>query len=388
MRAQALLALAACTLLAAASAAQRPDIAEQQRRLVEARREATAADRRADRLAARAEAERNEAAKAQVEERALAGRIAAAEADLAAARTRAALVEDLLAERRRRLAAAQTPVTRLLAALQSLARRPAIVAVAQPGSVDDLVHVRAVLGSALPVVQARTANLRAELAATRTLRAAELTAAAALRDGRVRLEAARTALARAEAEHRSRAQALGRNALSESDRALAMGERARDLVDQIGESGEAEATAAELAALPGPLPRPLAPGTTPPPRVAGAYRLPVAGRLVTGLDELSQAGVRSRGLTFAVAADTPVRAPAAGVVRFARPFRSYGHVVILDHGAGWTTLISGLGATAVFASDRIAAGTVIGRTPRGEDPRVTVELRRRGRPVDIAALAG
>jgi septal ring factor EnvC (AmiA/AmiB activator) len=388
MRAQALLALAACTLLATASAAQRPDLAEQQRRLIEARREAVAASRRADRLAAQAQAERNEAAKAQAEERALAGRIAAAEADLTAARTRAALVEDLLAERRAGLAAEQTPVTRLLAALQSLARRPAIVAVAQPGSVADLVHVRAVLGSALPIVQARTAGLRAELEATRALRAAELTASAALREGRFRLEVARTALARAEARHRGRARALGRNALSESDRALAMGERARDLLDQIGESGEAEATAAELAALPGPLPRSLAPGTPPPVRVAGVYRLPVSGRLVTGLDELSEVGVRSRGLTFAVAPGTTVRAPAAGIVRFARPFRSYGHVVILDHGAGWTTLLSGLGATAVVASDRVAAGTVIGRAPRGENSRITVELRRRGRPVDIAALAG
>jgi septal ring factor EnvC (AmiA/AmiB activator) len=383
-----LAAFAAAALLTRSGEAQRPSIAEQQRRLAEARRTAAAATARAERLAAQAGAERDTAAKARAEERALAGRIVAAQADLDAARTRAALVGDLIARRRAGLAEAQAPVARLLAALQSLASRPAIAVVAQPGSVDDLVHVRAVLGSALPVVAQRTAGLRAELEQTRRLRAAALTAAAALRDGRTRLEQARTALARAEAEHRGRAEAFGRGALTESDRALAMGERARDLVDQMEESGMAVATAAELAALPGPVARPLAPGTVPPPSISGAYLLPVAGRLLTGLDEISEAGVRSRGLTFAVTAGAAVRAPAAGIVRYARRFRSYGTIVILDHGSGWTSLVSGMGSVSVIPGDRIAAGTVIGSTLGGEDPRITVELRRRGRPVDIAALIG
>ena len=388
MRAAAIGALAACTMLASAGAAQRAGIADQQQRLVEARREAAAAVARADRLTAAADAERDAAAKARAEERALASRIVAAEAELATARARAALVDDLLARRRAGLAQAQTPAARLLAALQSLARRPGIVAVAQPGSVDDLVHVRAVLGATLPVVRARTAGLRAEIESTRVLRAAAETAAAGLRDGRAKLETARLALTRAEATHLGRAEALGRGAIGESDRALAMGERARDLLDQMAQSGEADATAADLAALDGPVPRPLAAGSVPPPRVAGAYRLPVAGRLVTGLDEISDAGVRARGLTFAVASGAPVRASAGGIVRYARRFRGYGTIVILDHGGGWTSLVTGLGAIAVVAGDRVAAGTTIGRAAQGDEPRITVELRRRGRPVDIAALIG
>ena len=388
MRQRTLASLALAGLLASAGAAQRPSIADQQRRLAEARAAATIAEARADRLATEAEGERDAADKARAEERALAGRITAAEAELAAARTRAALVEDLLARRRARLAEAQGPAARLLAALQSLASRPAIVAVAQPGSVDDLVHVRAVLGSTLPAVRARTAGLRAELEETRRLRAASLTAAQALRDGRVRLEGARVALAQAEAAHRDRARALGRDALSESDRALAMGERARDLVDQMEQGTAADVAASDLARLAGPLPRPLALGTRIDVRVSGAYRLPVQGRLLAGLGEISSAGVRARGLTFVVPAGTAVRAPAAGLVRYARPFRSYGTVVILDHGSGWTSLLAGLGSTAVIVGDRAAAGTVVGHAGTGEDPQVTVELRRRGRPVDIAALVG
>jgi septal ring factor EnvC (AmiA/AmiB activator) len=118
----------------------------------------------------------------------------------------------------------------------------------------------------------------------------------------------------------------------------------------------------------------------------GAYRLPVTGRLVTGLGEVSANGVRARGLTFAVAAGAPVVAPAAGRIAFAGPFRSFGRVAIVDHGEGWSTLVTGLGALTVRTGDEVATGAPIGRAAGGEDPRVTVELRRRGRPEDIAAL--
>ncbi|HVF93849.1 MAG TPA: peptidoglycan DD-metalloendopeptidase family protein, partial [Sphingomonas sp.] len=114
----------------------------------------------------------------------------------------------------------------------------------------------------------------------------------------------------------------------------------------------------------------------------------VTGRLVTGLDELSPTGVRSRGLTFAVAARAPVVAPAGGTIRYAGRFRGYGVVVIIDHGDGWTSLVTGLGDASVAAGQAVAMGAAVGRGAAGDDPRVTVELRRRGRPVDIAMVMG
>ncbi len=362
-----------------------PEISREQQRLVDAKRGAAIAASRAARLAAAAAEERNAADRARREEQALAARVTAAEANLATASARVVLVERLLSDQRARLGRAQAPVARLLAALESLARRPTIVAVAQPGSVDDLVHVRAVLGSALPVVRQRTATVRAELAETHRLQASATLAARALADGRTRLETDRLALARLEASHRQRSQRLGRGALDESDRALALGERARDLVDGMAQTSDAKATAASLITLAGPSPRPLAPGIIPPPRPSGVYRSPVAGKLVTGFDEVSEAGVRSRGLTFATAPRARVVAPAAGTVRYARRFRDYGTIVIIDHADGWTSLVTGLAATTARPGERVAMGTAIG-TAAAEDPRVTVELRRRGRPVDAAAL--
>jgi murein hydrolase activator len=148
-----------------------------------------------------------------------------------------------------------------------------------------------------------------------------------------------------------------------------------------------------LEALPGPILRPTRPGDVrADPSVAGAaqsarfsYRLPVAGTIVTGLGEISDNGVRARGLTIAARDGALVVAPAAGRVAFAGPFRGFGQIVIIDHGSGWTSLITSLAALDARVGDNVPEGGPIGRA--GDDrPTVTIELRRGNRPVDITPL--
>ncbi len=367
------------------------DVVTDQRRLADARAGAAAAQKRAAALDAQAGAERGAAAIAQARERAMAARVAAAEAEVAEARARLALVAGLLVRQQARLARAQAPLAHLLAAMQSMAARPTIAAVAQPGSVADLAHVRAVFGTIAPVIAQRSAAVRTELARTRRMRAQQALAARALSATMARLESERRALAALEAAHRGRAEVLGQVAVDESNRALALGEAARDIVDRMAERGEAKVTAGDLIALPGPVARPLAPGVIGPAIAAGTYRLPVKGRVAGGFGEISDAGVRARGITLTTAARAVVVAPAGGEVRYAARFRGYGGIVIVNHGAGWTSLITGLGGIAVRPGQRVEAGAVLGQAGRGAngvEPRVTVELRRDGRPMDIAAIAG
>jgi septal ring factor EnvC (AmiA/AmiB activator) len=376
-----LLPLALLTL----GAAPAPTLADQAARLRAANAEADAAEARSRAFSAQASEERDAAAQARAAEAAVAERIRASEAEIAAATARVAIVDRLLVAQRVRLAERQEPILRLVAALQGFARRPAAAALLQPGSLDDAVHVRAVLGTLAPVIARRTAEVRAEIARVRALQDDTQLAANALRAGRGRLQAERLALVRMEGEHRLRSQTLARTALVESDRAIAMGERARDLVDEMARSGTIAARREDLAVLPGPLPRP--DSESPQPRFATPpYRLPVAGRVATGFGEVGPNGVRSRGLTFAVAPAAPVRAPAAGHVVFARPFRGYGNVVILDHGNGWSSALIGLGRVAVRPGASVAQGAPIGRAADGDQPRLSVELRRRGVPIDLAAL--
>jgi septal ring factor EnvC (AmiA/AmiB activator) len=388
----AIVALAASSFFAAS--AQTP-VSEQQQRLVDAKAASQAAADRSASLERAAANEKDQALQARAQEAAVAAHIQQIEADIAAGQARIAIINRLLGAQRARLAVRQGPVTRLMAALQSLARRPAMISVVQPGSVDDLVHVRAVLSNTLPVIRARTADVRADLARTRQLQAGATAATKALADSRTQLEEQRLSLTRLEAEHRMRSRALGRDALFESDRAIALGEHARDIVDLMDQLGNQAATREELESLPGPLPRPPRPGEVASPvdtiswsHNAPPYRLPVVGRVVTGLGELSDTGVRSRGLTIASAREAQVVAPAAGRIAYAGPFRGYGTIVIIDHGGGWTSLISGLGAVSARVGERVGQGAPIGAAGSGDDPRVTIELRRRDRAIDMTPLLG
>ncbi|WP_326523626.1 murein hydrolase activator EnvC family protein [Sphingomonas sp.] len=349
---------------------------------------ASAAEARAARLEAQADNASDDAARARLREAAVTARIRAAEAAVAAAEAGIALTDRGLADQRARLARQQAPATRLVAAVQSLARRPAAVAVVQPGSTADIVHARALLGTLLPIVRARSEAVRRDLERTRALREEADAAAAALREGRSRLREGQLALARLEGERRLRAGGQNR-ALYESERAIALGEQARDLAGLMATTAAASEVRASLAGLAGPLPRPSEAAAT---SAAGfavpPYRLPVAGRIVEGLGELSDTGVRARGLTIAVAPAARVAAPAAGTIVFARRFREYGTVVIVDHGGGWSTALTGLDGVEVAVGDRVPQGQPVGRAAMSDAARIGVELRRRGTAMDIAQLLG
>ena len=76
------------------------------------------------------------------------------------------------------------------------------------------------------------------------------------------------------------------------------------------------------------------------------------------------------GLDVAAPESTEVRAPAAGVVSFARHDLFFtGHTVMLDHGHGLTTLYAHLSAISVREGERIEKGAPLGRV--GKTGRVT-----------------
>ena len=376
------LAVAVLLLAAGGLAAQatRPNDAEA---LALAKREADQANARYRALQQQAQQATSAAARARAESEALAARIDAAEAELTAAERRIAIVESMQAVQQARLAERQQPLIRLTAALQTMARRPSALALVQPGSVQDTVRVRALLAATLPEIRRRTAALRAEVDVAQALRARADQAQAALRAGREALAARRAALAAFENEQRSRSSELAGLSLTEGDRALALGEEARALAQRIDRGAEDARLVADLATLPGPSPRPGSEVDSARPRLP--YVMPIRGRLLTGVGEISEAGVHSRGLTLATPAGAAAVAPANGRVAYAAPFRSYGNVLIIDHGRGWTTVITGLASLDVARGAMVARGASLGRAG-GANPRVTVELRHAGQPVPLAQL--
>lgn len=91
-----------------------------------------------------------------------------------------------------------------------------------------------------------------------------------------------------------------------------------------------------------------------------------------------------RGILLDPPASGIILAPKAGKVVFAGLFRSYGQILIIDHGNGYHTLMAGFAHLGVAAGAEVLAGERIGTVDAGSGVpgRLYVEVRRKGVPVD------
>jgi septal ring factor EnvC (AmiA/AmiB activator) len=392
-----LLALGLAGLAALGVSAQQTasyaDAGEARQALAEARAQQAAASARADALEAQARASGEAAQRSAAEAAAAAARIQQAEAAAAAGQVEVALIERQREALRARLAERQQPLVRLTAALQRLARRPLLFALFRPGSVRDAMHLRAILATMVPQVSQSTAGLRAELDRARRLARQAEASVAALRREQAELATRRADLAALEARQRLAARQSAGDADREAERALALAEQARDLDSLAGTLGRAGALRDQLALLPGPVLRPARPAESaalPGPAPAGeaalarpapAFLLPVQGRIVAGFGAQLPGAPVSRGIGIGARSGAQAVAPGAGRIVFAGPYAGYGQIAIIDHGGGWTSLITGLAQLGVRVGDQVLAGSPLGTAGMGR-PVVSMELRRDGQPVN------
>ncbi len=98
----------------------------------------------------------------------------------------------------------------------------------------------------------------------------------------------------------------------------------------------------------------------------GGLTAPVEGRVARGFGRQVDPDFRTetfrKGVEYAVPSGTPVRAVAAGSVRYAGRFRGYGETVILDHGEQYFTVSAHLSEIAVAVGDWVEAGAAIGHS--------------------------
>jgi len=368
-----LLATASAPVLATGETADAP--------LLRAKKEAEAAAKRLSSLEAQAERAGDEAARLRAEQLAAAAAIEASEArisqssaELRLANAQAALAEQRLAERR-------APLAALLAGLATMGRQPPILTLADHGSVDEMVRVRALLDSTMPIIQRRSAALSAELAERQMLASVAKSARSALARNRDELAARQRRFAQLEAKAAARAASLSGEAFGAGDRVLASGEALEATESASARRQEGRATAAALAQLDFAPARPMRGDSALPP-IDFAYSLPVDAPLIDGLGSVDRAGIASRGLRFDTRVGARVAVPADGTIMFAAPFRNEDGVVIIDHGGGWTSLLLGV------ASDRPRGAKVQRGEPLGRAlGSIGVELRRKGGPVSPALIA-
>ena len=128
-----------------------------------------------------------------------------------------------------------------------------------------------------------------------------------------------------------------------------------------------------------------------PPFVALRRRLvpPVDAPIARGfgrvVDREFQTQTFLSGVVFEAQAGLPVRAVAAGRVRYAGWFRGYGRLVILDHGSGYYTVSGHLGELGVGVGDPVESGAQIGTVGESgslSGPRLYFEIRRGAEALD------
>ncbi len=150
---------------------------------------------------------------------------------------------------------------------------------------------------------------------------------------------------------------------------------------QRQDAAAAEATRRQVA-----LTQPAGPGLG---EARGQLGTPVVGNVIKAFGEPGEAGPAT-GVSFGAPPGARVSAPCGGRVVFAGPFRSFGQLVIIDCGAGYHFVLSGLERLDATVGRPVQAGEPIGvmaawdpRTPGGR-PLLYLELRERGQPINPA----
>jgi len=126
----------------------------------------------------------------------------------------------------------------------------------------------------------------------------------------------------------------------------------------------------------------------PPPVLRGGFIWPADGKLVQRFGR-GASGERFDGVELALPANSPVHAAADGVVAYAgQGIAALGGLVIIRHGAGWTTVYGHANKLLVQRGQSVRRGQTValsGDTGSVDRPELHFELRKGRTPVDPVA---
>ena len=122
-------------------------------------------------------------------------------------------------------------------------------------------------------------------------------------------------------------------------------------------------------------------------RYRGALPWPVEGPVIQGFGRhyLPKYATYTvcNGLRFSAPSNVPVNAVFPGMVAYARHFKGYGNMVVLDHGHGVYSLVAGLATIHVRLDQRVKMGTRLGlASPPAENGNIYLEFRVGEEPED------
>ncbi len=304
-----------------------------------------------------------------------------------------AVKESVLRKRRKQMGG-------VLQALQRIAQYPPEALIAQPISPGDTVRTAILLRSSMPELARRALLLRDDLSALQLTKSEAQRRREELNEAATELEGQRKML-RTLLGRKSRLRRRTVVQTDEADRkakALAVEARSlRDLMQRLEvlrQEREEQAKAQQMAKKGGEKPAVAASG--PPPDYSGKpidiakgkLPFPVIGQVQDVFGEAAPSGLTHKGITIDTVSEAQVIVPYEGRVAFTGPFRGYGRLLIIEHGAGYHTLLAGMGRIDVAVGQWVLGGEPVGIMDRvstnqkRRKPSLYLELRHEGQPIN------
>lgn len=120
-------------------------------------------------------------------------------------------------------------------------------------------------------------------------------------------------------------------------------------------------------------------------KAKGALPIPARGKIITKYGEQKARGISAKGITVASRNRAQVISPFDGNVIFSGPFRGYGNMIIIEHGDGYLSLLSGLETLSVELGQMVLAGEPIGQMPSSGVSELYIEIRKNNQPINPVA---
>ena len=103
----------------------------------------------------------------------------------------------------------------------------------------------------------------------------------------------------------------------------------------------------------------------------GLLPIPVSGSRILSYGQETKLGSRSKGIAIRTRLSARVTSPCDGWIVFAREFRSYGQLLIINAGGGYHILIAGMTQIDVTEGQFVLSGEPVGKMGSAEDVAVT-----------------
>ena len=285
-----------------------------------------------------------------------------------------------------------------LAALQNLAQRPSIAMLAQPLSPVEVMRSSILLRNSVHALKERAEHIRQGI---EDINSQKAEIAMRLKD----LERKNKALSEQHAEMKklskqkkqifTKVETQSKEAKKKAEILASQAGSLRDLLDKLEKQKELQRkqlaekerlarkqAANEIRAERSQAPASIKAAMTNFAKAKGKISRPARGKIVTSFKQEMSKGVESNGIDIKTASHAQVISPYDGTVIFSGPFKNFGNLVIIDHGEGYTSLLSGLKENNTEVGQTLMAGEPIGTMPAGGNNKLHMEIRKNNQPVN------